>query len=155
MADIIEKAVVSFTHWRPNVRGNKELARRWFEEVWNQGRESAIKEMYHRDGRAFGFPEPDSVLNGPDEFAAIWRQFRSAFPDVHVTVDDLVAEGDRVAVLWTATMTHTGDGLGFPASSKKVGFQGSSFLLCRDGQIKEGRNQMDFTKVRLQLQEKG
>jgi len=131
---------------------NKELARRWFEEVWNQGRESAISEMYHRDGRAMGFPEPDSVIHGPEEFAAIWRKFRSAFPDIHVTVDDLVAEGDKVAVLWTATMTHMGDGLGFPASSKKVSLPGSSFLVCRDGQIREGRNQMDFTKVRLRLQ---
>ena len=131
---------------------NKQLARRWFEEVWNQGRESAIKEMYHRDGRAIGFPEPDSIINGPEEFAAVCRKFRDIFPDIHVTVDDLVAEGDKVAVLWTATMTHMGDGLGFPASAKKVSLPGSSFLLCHDGQIKEGRNQMDFTKLRLQLQ---
>lgn len=133
---------------------NKELARRWFEEVWNQGRESAIKEMYHRDGRAFGFPDPDSIINGPEEFAAIWRTFRDVFSDIHVTVKELVAEGDKVAVLWTATMTHTGDGLGFPASSKKVSLPGSSFLLCREGQITEGRNQMDFTRVRLKLEGK-
>jgi predicted ester cyclase len=110
--------------------------------------------MYHPDGRAFGFPDPDSVLNGPEEFVTNWRMFREVFPDVHITVDDLVAEDDRVAVLWTATMTHLGDGLGFPASLKKVSFQGSSFLVYRDGQFTEGRNQMDFTKVRLQLQEK-
>lgn len=110
--------------------------------------------MYHRDGRAFGFPDPDSVISGPEEFAAIWRMFRGVFSHIHVTVEELVAEGDRVAVLWTATMTHTGDGLGFPASSKRVSLPGSSFLVCREGQITEGRNQMDFTKVRLQLQEK-
>jgi steroid delta-isomerase-like uncharacterized protein len=133
---------------------NKTLARRWFEEVWNRGSESAIEEMYHPDGRSIGFPESDSIINGPKEFADVCRKFRDIFPDIHVTVDDLVTEGDKVAVLWTAGMTHLGDGLGFPASSKKVSLHGSTFLRCREGQIIEGRNQLDFTKLRLQLQNK-
>jgi steroid delta-isomerase-like uncharacterized protein len=131
---------------------NKNLARRWFEEVWNRGREAAIAEMYHPDGRSTGFPESDSIITGPVEFAVICRKFREIFPDIHVTVDDIVTEEDKVAVLWTANMTHLGNGLGFPASSKKVSLPGSSFLRCRNGQIIEGRNQMDFTKLRLQLQ---
>ena len=133
---------------------NKNLARRWYEEVWNQGCEAAIAEMYHPDGRSIGFPETDSVINGPQEFTEVCRRFRTIFPDIHVTVDDLVTEGDKVAVLWNATMTHLGDGLGFPASARRVSLSGSSFMRCRDGQIIEGRNQMDFTKLRLQLQDK-
>jgi steroid delta-isomerase-like uncharacterized protein len=133
---------------------NKKLARRWFEEVWNRGQELVIAEMYHPEGRSVGFPEADSIINGPNEFAAIYRKFREIFPDINVTVDDLVTEADKVAVVWTATMTHMGDGLGFPASSKKVRLTGSSFLRFRDGQIIEGRNQMDFTKLRLYLQSK-
>jgi steroid delta-isomerase-like uncharacterized protein len=133
---------------------NKTLARRWFEEVWNQGHEAAIAEMYHPDGRSIGFPETDSIINGPKEFTEVCRRFRTIFPDIHVTVNDVITEGDKVAVLWNATMTHLGDGLGFPASSKRVSLPGSSFLLCRGGQIIEGRNQMDFTKLQLQLQGK-
>jgi steroid delta-isomerase-like uncharacterized protein len=133
---------------------NKNLARRWFEEVWNQGHEAAIAEMYHPDGRSFGFPETESIIQGPQEFAQVCRKFRAIFPDIHVIVNDVIAEGDKVAVLWHATMTHLGDGLGFPASAKKVSLPGSSFMLCRGGQIVEGRNQMDFTKLRLQLQDK-
>jgi steroid delta-isomerase-like uncharacterized protein len=133
---------------------NKDLARRWFEEVWNQGRIDTIVEMYHSSATATGFPDPDSVIRGPEEFAQLSQQFRGAFPDMHVTIDDVIAEGNRVAVLWTATMTHTGDGLGFAASSKKVRVPGTSFITCRDGQIVEGRNHMDFTKVLLQLQGK-
>ena len=133
---------------------NKNLVRQWFEEVWNRRRISAIAEMYHSSGRAWGFPDPDSVLNGPEEFAAACRSFHEIFPDIHVTVDDILAEGDKVAVVWTATMTHLGDGLGFPATSKRVRLPGSSFLICRDGWILEGRNLMDFTKVLLQLQDK-
>ncbi|MGA2806523.1 MAG: ester cyclase [Terracidiphilus sp.] len=134
---------------------NKSLARRWYEEVWNRGSESAIREMYHPDGKSFGFPESDSVIKGPQEFAAVCRKFHEAFPDLHVILDNLVAEGDKVAVFWTATMTHLGDGLGFPASSRKVTIQGSSLLRCRDGQILEGRNHLDFTRLILHLQGKG
>jgi predicted ester cyclase len=51
-------------------------------------------------------------------------------------------------------MTHLGDALGFPATSKKVTLPGSSFIVCRDGKIVDGRNQMDLTRVRFQLQGK-
>jgi steroid delta-isomerase-like uncharacterized protein len=131
---------------------NKELARRWFEEVWNQGSESAIDELLHSQGKAYGFPDPDSVLAGPESFKAIHRQFHNAFTDIHVEVDDLIAEGDRVAIRWTCTMTHNGDGLGFSATGKKTTFPGSSFITCRDGKLTEGRNFMDLTKMTLQLQ---
>jgi steroid delta-isomerase-like uncharacterized protein len=133
---------------------NKNLVRRWFDEVWNKGNLSAIREMYHQNGLAHGFPEPDSVIRSPEEFAENCRGFRAAFPEVHVTVDDLVAEGDKIAVRWTATMTHGGDGLGFPATSKKVSVAGSSFLICGDGKILEGWNFMDLTRMRLQLEGK-
>jgi steroid delta-isomerase-like uncharacterized protein len=131
---------------------NKNLVRRWFEEVWNQGRLSAIPELYIQSGRAHGFPDPDAVINSPEEFAENCKAFCQAFPDIRIVVDDLIAEGDKVAVRWTATMTHTGDGLGFPATSKKVGVSGSSFLTCGNGQILEGWNYMDLTRMRLQLQ---
>ena len=133
---------------------NKNLVHRWFQEVWNKRRISGIAEMFHPSGRSMGFPEPESVLQGPEEFAAICKTFHETFPDIHVTVDDIIAEGDKVSVLWTATMTHMGDGLGFPATSKKVRLPGCSFLTCRDGMILEGWNLMDFTRVQLQLQGK-
>jgi steroid delta-isomerase-like uncharacterized protein len=133
---------------------NKQLVRRWFEEVWNQGRLSAIPEMFNQSGECFGFPEPDAVVSSPEEFATIAKTFHETFPDIHITVDDLIAERDKVAVRWTATMTHLGDGLGFPASSKKTQLTGSSFLICKDGQILKGWNYMDLTRMRLQLQDK-
>ncbi len=133
---------------------NKNLARRWFEEVWNRGDESAIAQMYHPDAQSVGLPDPESLIKGPQEFATVCRNFRSVFPDIHVTLHDIISEGDQVAIRWDATMTHLGDGLGFPASSKKVTMPGSSFLRLRNGQIIEGRNQMDFTRLKLHLQNK-
>src|SRR5258708_36564404 len=49
-------------------QANKDLARRWFEEVWNQGRESTIDELFHPQGKAYGFPDPGSILIGPEGF---------------------------------------------------------------------------------------
>lgn len=54
-----------------SLAANKALAQRWFEEVWNQGKESTIDELFHPQGKAYGFPEPDSVLVGPDAFKNI------------------------------------------------------------------------------------
>jgi predicted ester cyclase len=134
---------------------NKALVRRWFREVWgDNGSESAIPEMFHENGRAHGFPDPESVVTSPAAFAEHCKNFRKVFPDIRITVDDLVAEGDKVAVRWTAKMTHTGDDLGFHATSKPVRVVGSSFLICGKGKILEGWNYMDLTRMRLQLQDK-
>jgi steroid delta-isomerase-like uncharacterized protein len=133
---------------------NKALAKRWFEEVWNQGKESAIDQLFHPQGKVFGFPEPDAVLIGPEGFKTVHRAFRNAFGNLHIDLNDLIAEGDRVAIRWTCTGTHTGDGLGYPATGKKVVITGSSFIICRDGQLTEGRNFMDLTKMTQQLQNK-
>jgi steroid delta-isomerase-like uncharacterized protein len=134
---------------------NKNLVRRWFREVWgDKGSEATISEMFHESGRAHGFPDPESTVTSPEAFAEHCKNFRRVFPDIRITVDDLVAEGDKVAVRWTASMTHTGDGLGFPATSKKVRVAGSSFLICGNGKILEGWNYMDLTRMRLQLEDK-
>ncbi|MFL6429358.1 MAG: ester cyclase [Acidobacteriaceae bacterium] len=132
---------------------NKNLVRRWFEEVWNKRRISAVAEMYHPSGHAHGFPDPDSVLTGPEQFAAACKNFHETFSDIHITLDELVAEGDKVAVRWTATMTHTGEGLGFPATFRKVNLPGSSFVIFEKGMIIDGWNQMDFTRIQKQLKE--
>jgi predicted ester cyclase len=82
---------------------NKALAKRWFEEVWNQGKESAIDQLFHPQGKVFGFPEPDAVLIGPEGFKTVHRAFRNAFGNLHIDLNDLIAEGDRVAIRWTCT----------------------------------------------------
>ena len=131
---------------------NKLLSKRWFEQVWNQKNEAAIDEMFSKNGKSHGFPEPDSVLVGPEPFKAVHRNFVGAFPDLHVDVEDVVAEGDRVAVRWRVSMTHLGDHLGFPATGKKQTLDGSSFLIVKDNQVMEGWNQMDLGAFMQRLQ---
>ncbi|MGC1421362.1 MAG: ester cyclase [Terracidiphilus sp.] len=132
---------------------NKELVRRWFEEVWNQQSEAAIDEMYAPGGKAYGFPEPNSVLVGPESFKSVHRVFLGAFPDLRFTLREIVAEGDRVAVAWTATMTHLGEHLGFAPTLKKETLDGSSFLTVSGSQIQDGRNYMELQALILRLKE--
>ncbi|HMG84734.1 MAG TPA: ester cyclase [Terracidiphilus sp.] len=132
---------------------NKKLVRRWFEEVWNQQSEEAIDEMFAPGGKAYGFPEPNSVLVGPENFKSIHRIFLGAFPDLRITVREIVSEGDRVAVAWTATMTHLGEHLGFAPTMKQETLEGSSFLTVSGSQIKEGTNYMDMQALILRLKD--
>jgi len=131
---------------------NKLLLRRWFEQVWNQKSEAAIDEMFSPRGKSHGFPEAGSVLVGPEAFKAVHRTFCGAFPDVHVDVDEIVAEGDSVAVRWKVSMTHLGDHLGFPASGRAVAMPGSTFVIVKGGQIAEGWNHMDLQALMQKLQ---
>jgi steroid delta-isomerase-like uncharacterized protein len=123
---------------------NKLLMEDWFEKVWNQQNSAAIDAMFSADGRSHGFPQADSVLVGPEEFKAIHRNFCGAFPDLLVTVEDSIAEGDKVVTRWTATMTHLGDSLGIKATKKEVVLHGCTIAIVKDGMISEGWNFMDM-----------
>jgi steroid delta-isomerase-like uncharacterized protein len=123
---------------------NKQLVKRWFEEVWNQKSESAIDAMRTSNSLIHGFPEPDATVCGVEAFKAVHRNFCGAFPDLHVSVEDVLCDGDRVAARFKATMTHQGDQLGFPATGKTATLHGSTFVVVRDGKILEGWNHMDM-----------
>ena len=131
---------------------NKLLLKRWFEQVWNQQNEAAIDEMFTPGSKSHGFPDADSVLVDAEAFKAVRRNFCGAFPDLHVDVEEILTEGDRVAVRWKVTMTHTGNHLGFPASGKKATLAGSTFALAKDGKILEGWNYMDLGGLIQKLQ---
>jgi steroid delta-isomerase-like uncharacterized protein len=132
---------------------NKALARRWFEQVWNQKDEAVIDELFSPHGKSYGFPDADSVIAGPEAFKSLHRDFCGAFPDLQVTVDDVIAEGNTVAVRWHVTGTHRGNHLGFPASGRPVSMAGSSFFKVENGRFVDGWNQMDLATLIRRLQQ--
>jgi steroid delta-isomerase-like uncharacterized protein len=131
---------------------NKSLAREWFEQVWNQKSEAAIDRMFQRRREAHGLPNADTTLVGPDQFKVFHRQFCGAIPDLRLDVEDVIAEGDKVAVRWTASGTHLGDHFGFPASGRKAVLKGSSFMVFGGNQVVESWNQMDLHALFQKLQ---
>ena len=131
---------------------NVTLVRRWFEEVWNKGRAEAIDEMFADEGVAHGLADASGAeLRGPAHFRVFHRQFREAFPDVVVSVDDAISEGDRVAARCTVRGSHRGDTLGFAATEQPVEFTGMTFARVRDGKIVEAWNNFDFMAMFQQL----
>jgi steroid delta-isomerase-like uncharacterized protein len=131
---------------------NKALIRRWFEEVWNQGRAGAIPELLAEDGIVHGLSEDAAnPLRGPAGFLPFHSQFREAFPDIEVVVEDQIAEGDLVATRRSVRGKHTGDSLGFAATQSPVEFNGVAITRIKDGKIVEAWNNFDFMKMYRQL----
>lgn len=123
---------------------NEQLVRRFFEEVWNKKNAAAVEEFLAPDCVGYGLPDPDAVLHGPEEFKAVYSMFIGAFPDVEITVHDVIAAGDRVAVRWSSLGTHLGPHLGFPPSGKTVPLDGATIGIVRDGKIVQAWNMMDM-----------
>jgi steroid delta-isomerase-like uncharacterized protein len=131
---------------------NKTLVRRWFEEVWNKGRADAIAEMLATDGVVHGLSDDTAKpLRGPEGFLPFHAQFREAFPDIEVVVEDQIAEDDMVATRCSVRGKHAGDSLGFPATQAPVEFTGVSITRIKDGKIVEAWNNFDFMKMFKQL----
>src|SRR5215469_10530286 len=130
---------------------NKSLVNRWFEEVWNQGREETIDELLGTNVVAFGLGEGGAEVRGPAEFKHFFKNLRNAFPDLHITIEDTLAERDEVVVRIRIEGTHKGDGLGFPATGKKFRVSGICIVQFKDGKLVVGWNSWDQLGLLQQL----
>ena len=131
---------------------NKVLIYRWFEEVWNKKNEPVIDELMDPQALIYGLTEdPTRAIRGPDEFRPFWRAFITAFPDLQIAVESTIAEDDKVVARCALRGTHTGDGLGFPATGKKVHMNGIVIATIRKGKLVEGWNSFDFMMLYSQL----
>ncbi|HEV7395215.1 MAG TPA: ester cyclase [Pyrinomonadaceae bacterium] len=131
---------------------NEALVKRWFEEVWNQGRADAVDEMLAEDGIVHGLSdESGQPLQGPEAFKTFHGAFRGAFPDINVIVEDTISEGDKLAVRCTVRGKHTGAGLGFDATHADMDITGMAIVRIKDGKIVEAWNNFDFMTMHRQL----
>jgi len=122
---------------------NMQLMRRWFQEVWNEGRIQTVHDLLSPDVVAKGHRGGDAEIRGPEEFAKFVSEIRGAFPDVKVKVEDILAADDKVVLRWSAIMTHTGDNLGLPATGRTVRTQGITIVRIVNGKIVEGWDNWD------------
>ena len=134
------------------MKENEALIRRWFEEVWNQGRVEAVDEMFAADGIAHGLSDDSGhPLRVPAGFREFHARFRQAFPDIVVTVEDTIAQDDKIAARCVVRGKHTGDTLGFAATQAPVEITGISISRIKDGKIVEAWNNFDFMTMYKQL----
>jgi steroid delta-isomerase-like uncharacterized protein len=131
---------------------NKELVRRWFDEVWNKGRADAIEEMFDENGIAHGLSDdPSNPMKGPRDYRPFYKVFREAFPNLQVVIEDMVAEGDKVAARCSVRGKHEGEFLGRAATQSPVDFTGITIVRINNGKIVEAWNNFDFMKLHQQV----
>jgi len=126
----------------------REVVRRWV-EAWNAGDPAAV-----RDLTAPGFVRHDANFPdvvGPDAEMQFAASALAAFPDLHFTVNHVVAEGDLVADHLTGTGTHQGQFLGVPATGRAVRFETMETYRVEDGQVLEQWVLMDVLGLLQQL----
>lgn len=121
---------------------NKALIRRWIEEVWNQGREDLIDQMRAPDTLTTGLGEGGQESRGDAPFRAFYKNLRGTFPDLHLTIEDVIAEGDKVVARLTMEGTHMGSLLA-PATGRSVTFTGTVIARIANGKIAESWNNLD------------
>jgi steroid delta-isomerase-like uncharacterized protein len=135
-----------------STQDNKAVTRRSFEEGWNQGKVDVFDELF-----ASTFSYHDSTFpNGLNTqgYKQLVMAMRQAFPDLQITIDDLIAEGDQVAVRLTLRGTHTGDlmtVMRIPATGKQVTESITAFIRFTDGKAGEVWSQADTLGFLQQL----
>jgi steroid delta-isomerase-like uncharacterized protein len=128
---------------------NKTVIRRFVEEVINQGRLERADVLV-----AKGFVELDPLpgqRQGREGLKEVIGSMRTAFPDIHWVLEEMVAEGDMVVSLFTWTGTHHGMFLGIPATGKAVNVKGVVIDHVEDGMMAESRILMDSLGLMQQL----
>ena len=119
-----------------SVEENKALARRFFDEVFNTPNRDAAGEIVAGDYVAH-YPAFPGGIHGPDGLMQVVSAFRAAFPDLHYTPEETIAEGDRVVVRWTARGTHQGDFQGLPPTGRPIMVTGIDIFRIADGKVVE------------------
>ena len=123
----------------------------WFDRVWNRGDESTIYRLLAPDVLIHNFDQAGAESRGSAAFVERFHRFRSAFQDLHITVHDAFQHEGYYAARWTFTGTHTGDGLGFPATHRRIEFPGMSFGRLENGRALEVWDSWDAEGMMRQL----
>jgi len=129
---------------------NKKAAKRIFEDIFSEGRFEVADELVHSDalGHDPALPEP---TRGPEGFKEAVRGYREAFPDLQISIDEQVAEGDLVATRWTGRGTHRGELFGIAPTGKESIVTGITIDRFKDGKIAESHTNWDTLGLLQQI----
>jgi len=128
---------------------NKVLGRRWIEEIWGKGNLAVVDEIL-ASNFIFHYAPP-GVAPDREGYKQTLTMYRTSSPDMHYTVDDMVAEGDKVAIRWAGKGTHRGDLMEIAPTGKKVTITGISIIRIAGGKIVEEWTEQDMLGVLQQL----
>jgi len=133
---------------------NKNIVRRFVQEVWNEGKLEVADEVLAADYIEYPSTPDDSKPVepcGPDGMKRFVQMFLSAFPDMTFTIEHMVAEGDKVAVHLVGQGTHKGELHGLPPTGKRVRVGGAAIHRIEGDKIVETYQVVDRLSLREQL----
>lgn len=130
------------------IEENKAIFRRFIEEVWNQGNLAVADELFAPNAVS---PNAPQLPPGPEGVKIITTMFRSAFPDFHMKIGDLIAEGDKVIARFTESGTHLGEFMGIAPTGKHVEFTEIGILRIAAGKVIESWYETDMLSLMQQL----
>ncbi len=131
---------------------NKILARRAIDEVWSNGNLTVIPELYGTDFVTHQHSHPNvRDVRGIPALSAFVREIHEAFPDFQDTIDDQVAEGDKVVTRFTSTGTHQGVLMGLQPTNKRATWMGIAIDRIAEGKIVEEWVSWDLFGMMQQL----
>ena len=129
---------------------HRALFSRWFEELWNKKNYAITRELVANEFIAHGAGGQD-IKQGPDGVAGMVKIWHQAFPDGHMTMDDIITEGEKSVIRMTFRGTHTGEFYGVPASNKKVEVTSIGIDRVVDGKICEGWGELNMLGMMQQM----
>jgi len=132
-----------------DTEANKALARRVFEEVFNQMNLDLVDEIFAADYVGHVPPNPD--VHGPEGFKQFSAMLSAGFPDSHYTIEGMIAEGDKVTIRWTALGTHQGEFMGIPPTGNRVTTAGITIYRIANGLIEEDWTNANFLGLFQQI----
>jgi steroid delta-isomerase-like uncharacterized protein len=130
---------------------NKTISRRFIEEAFNKGNVDVIDEIVSSNIVTHDPAAPPNMPAGSEGVKQMVLGYRSAFPDIKVTIDDLIAEGDKVVTRWSARGTHEGELMGIPPTGKEGQVTGISIDRIEGGQIVESWTNWDTLGLLQQI----
>ncbi|WP_416671176.1 ester cyclase [Egbenema bharatensis] len=131
--------------------GNKEIARLFFEETWSKGNLAIVDELTSPDFKIHYtiFPQPLDR----EGFKSFITDVHAGFPDLQLTITEMIAEADKVVICWAAKGTHQGliHLLNLPPTGRAISYTGVEMYRLSDGKIVEGRTEEDALGLLQQL----
>ncbi len=127
---------------------NKAITRRLFEEILNKGNLALVDELFSSN---YVLHTPTGPIHGVEGYKQFVNMYLSAFPDLQFTIEDLIADQDKVVARWTGTGTHQGSLIGIPPTGKRATVTGISINRFENGKFFEGWLDFDALGMLQQL----
>ena len=129
---------------------NKALFRRYVEEAWGKGNVEVADEIF-ASRYVSHQPDGSEEERGPEVVKQFLRQYRGAFPDLQITIEDQIAEGDKVATRWSSRGTHQGEFRGIAPTGNEVALTGIGIFRFSEGKVVESWDNFDQLGMMQQL----